>query len=158
MRAIAIDDPAGQSARVMARLEGLGEFAAARTIAAYWPLPGEVDTRTFVARWAGHKRVALPCVAGEELIFREYTGTLRAGAFGIGEACGEEVAADEIELIVVPGLAFTAGGERLGRGRGYYDRALKNMRAYRVGVCFRERITKKIACDAYDIAMDVVLF
>lgn len=158
MRGVIIDDPDGQSARIAAQIEESERFVRADIVALYWPLPGEVDLRALIGRWAGRKRIALPSVVGRELVWREFTGELTEGRFGIGEATGAPIEPQDIDLVVVPGMAFTASGERLGRGGGYYDRALKKMRAYRVGVSFRERIVKKIAHKAYDIAMDGVLF
>lgn len=68
---------------------------------------------------------------------------------------------DDFDVIFVPGLAFDALGNRLGRGTGYYDRALANLtgrkkRPVLVGLALDEQIVKKIPCEKHDIAMDYI--
>lgn len=65
---------------------------------------------------------------------------------------------DEIAAILVPGLAFTPEGERLGRGAGFYDRFLKaNPEALRIGIALEEQITSSIPTDTWDEGVDVIL-
>ena len=67
-------------------------------------------------------------------------------------------ASDEIAVVLVPGLAFTRTGDRLGRGAGFYDRFLaRNPSALRVGVAFEEQILPKLPVDSWDILVDVLL-
>ncbi len=148
------------SERIAGRLEGLEAFRRARIAAFYLPLPGEVDIRAFIARWSGLKRIALPLVKGDDMVFVEYAAgdALAAGPFGVLEpAAGSAVHPRQIDLIVVPGLAFSTCGERLGRGRGYYDRFLSTCPAFRAGVCFESALVEKIACDPHDLNMDAVV-
>ncbi len=65
----------------------------------------------------------------------------------------------DIDLIVVPGVAFTAAGARLGRGRGYYDRYLSQpeMRAYTVGVCYAHQIVDALPSEPHDVAVERVI-
>jgi 5-formyltetrahydrofolate cyclo-ligase len=64
-----------------------------------------------------------------------------------------------IDLVVVPGVAFTASGHRLGQGGGWYDRFLTGLRpgVQRIGVCFRECLVDEIPTEAHDITMDLVI-
>ena len=65
---------------------------------------------------------------------------------------------DEIAIILVPGLAFTQGGERLGRGAGFYDRFLRlNPSALRVGIAFEVQLTPKLPFEEWDERVDIVL-
>jgi 5-formyltetrahydrofolate cyclo-ligase len=65
---------------------------------------------------------------------------------------------DQVELAVVPGVAFDAEGHRLGRGRGYYDRFLPLLpHAYKLGLCFDFQKVEHVPTDANDIRMDEVL-
>jgi len=80
--------------------------------------------------------------------------------------CGQKTALQSrnIDLIIVPGLAFTKSGERLGKGRGYYDRYLAKLRnkfgtsVKFVGICFREQVVESTLSQKHDVAMDLVIF
>lgn len=152
------------SRKVLEKLESHPKFQSAQTVMLFYSLPDEVCTHEFVKRWAADKRILLPAVKGEELEVRLLTPSapIASGAFGIGEPENAAFTAlREIELIVVPGVAFDLRGNRMGRGRGYYDRflsqdSLKN--AWRVGICFPHQIVEDIPTEPHDIAMHEVLF
>jgi 5-formyltetrahydrofolate cyclo-ligase len=61
------------------------------------------------------------------------------------------------DAVLVPGLAFTKGGERLGRGKGFYDRFLENYLGHSIGVCLEEDILDEIPVDQHDQNVDVVI-
>lgn len=89
---------------------------------------------------------------------------MEAGAYGIMEPEGPAFTAyDDIDLIIIPGLAFDVKHNRLGRGKGYYDRFLQQMQqmrqthAYKIGVCFHHQLVDSIPVTAYDIPMDEVV-
>jgi 5-formyltetrahydrofolate cyclo-ligase len=69
------------------------------------------------------------------------------------------VAPEEIDLILIPGLAFTRKGERLGRGGGYYDRFLARvgLRAVKLGICFKEQLLEELPIESHDARVDRVL-
>ena len=65
---------------------------------------------------------------------------------------------DKIELVIVPGLSFDLKGNRLGRGKGYYDRFLKLVpQAYKLGLCFDFQKVDAVPVEDYDIKMDEIL-
>ena len=104
----------------------------------------------------------LPCVDGDDLLLRQYTGPecLKAGEqFGIGEPTGPVYTqVDQVEMIVVPGVAFDRKGNRMGRGRGFYDRLLKSTpNAYKVGVAFDFQMLDDIPMEPFDVPMDDVI-
>ncbi|MGZ4969258.1 MAG: 5-formyltetrahydrofolate cyclo-ligase [Methylobacter sp.] len=72
---------------------------------------------------------------------------------------GKEVAPEQLDCIMVPGVAFDRFGGRLGNGAGYYDRLLKSVRADAVliGVCFESQLVEQVVTDAHDVAMDIVM-
>ncbi|WP_299222082.1 5-formyltetrahydrofolate cyclo-ligase [uncultured Alistipes sp.] len=147
---------------LVARLERLGAFARARTVALFAPLPDEPDVRRALARWCGARRLALPRVEGDAMRFFLYDpATMRRGAFGIDEPGpgAVECPPSEIDIVVVPGVAFTAAGDRLGRGRGYYDRYLsqRGMRAVRVGVCYAHQLVAALPVEPHDVRMACVV-
>lgn len=149
------------SAEILARLEAHPAFQAADTVLLYHSLPDEVDTHGFVEKWSKTKRILLPVVAGERLELRAYTGHehLTQGAYGIGEPDGPAFTDyGAIALAVVPGVAFDRQGNRLGRGKGYYDRLLEHLPAtYKIGICFPYQIVNSVPTEALDIRMDEII-
>lgn len=150
------------SAKALAALEARPAFRAASTVVLYYSLEDEVDTHAFVQAWSEKKRILLPVVKGEELELREYTGPqdLAVGAYHIEEPVGNAfMAYGEIDLIVVPGVAFDLQGHRLGRGKGYYDRLLPRLpHARKIGLCFPFQVVEEVPVEPFDIPMDEVVF
>lgn len=151
-----------RSEGIMAQVGQLEQFRKAHTVLLYWSMEDEVQTHDFVNRWYKEKCLLLPCVDGDDLRLRQYTGAecLKAGEqFGIGEPAGPEFTdLEQVELIIVPGVAFDLKGNRMGRGRGFYDRLLKSTpKAYKVGVAFDFQIVDQVPVEAFDVAMDKVI-
>lgn len=135
----------------------------ARTIMLYYSLPDEVDTHTLAdSLLMSRKTILLPRVTGDGTMeLRRYTGpcSLTPGAYGIMEPTGS-VFADyaSIDLAVIPGMAFDRHGNRLGRGKGYYDRFLPLIpQAYKIGICFPFQMADSIPTDRHDIKMDEII-
>lgn len=160
-RSLSAGAKAAASLRIFERIEAMPSFRRAGCVALFCALPDEPPTQEALARWGREKRIVVPRVEGDTMRFFDYDpATLVRGAFGIGEP-GPEAALcrpEEIDLIVVPGVAFTAGGARLGRGKGYYDRyfALPGMRALRIGVCFAHQLVDRLPVEPHDAAMEQV--
>ncbi len=136
-------------------------FKKARTILAYWSMDDEVFTHEFVCKWADRKILLLPCVNGDELDIRYFEGKEQLCP-GEGYAIPEPVGKlfedlGQIDLILVPGVAFDSSGNRLGRGKGYYDKILKQTKAYKVGVCFDFQLLDKVPTEEHDVKMDRVI-
>lgn len=145
------------------KLLELSHIKEARTIALYSSLPDEVYTFDIIhiLNDTG-KKILLPAVTGDEdMELREYNSDedLREGSFGIMEPCGSHVTAySDIDVVVVPGMAFDKNGNRLGRGKGYYDRFLEKVdNAYKIGICFPFQLLEAVPADAHDIKMDIVI-
>ena len=149
------------SAAIFSAVERLPEFRAARTVAVFAALPDEPATDEVLARWASTRRVVLPRVEGDAMRFYACRpDALVFGAFGILAPQGERPCpAGEIDLVVCPGVAFTADGRRLGRGRGYYDRYLGDpaFRGFRVGVCYAHQLVDDLPVEPHDVRMDRVI-
>lgn len=146
---------------VFDRLEKMAAFMMAERILMYHSLPDELSTREFIDRWERRKRFFLPRVNGVNLdILPYHRSSLRLGAFHIEEPEGTDTTSvDDIELIVVPAVAFDRHGNRVGRGKGYYDRLLGNSKALKVGVGydFQLRDDGDIEPDEHDIPLDIVI-
>ncbi len=154
----------GWSAQICQKVRELPHWQRAHTILFYHALPDEPNLGELLETAFREKRRALlPVVVGDDLVLKTFTGSdsLRQGAFHIWEPTGEIFPADrygEIDLALVPGMAFDASCHRLGRGRGYYDRLLPRLpRAWKLGVCFPFQKFSYIPSDAHDVAMDAVL-
>ena len=138
-------------------------FQTARTICLYNSLPDEVDTAMLLAKaLLMGKRVLLPKVVGDELELRIHTpGSLLSGAYGIMEPTGELFPVEsyhEIDLAIIPGVAFDRLGARLGRGKGYYDRLLSQMpNAYKIGICFPFQLLERLPSEPHDVLMNEVI-
>ena len=146
---------------IASRLVSLEEFKKANKVLLYYPVRGEPDIRPLFYRLLDSgKMPILPKVSGPELKLISFTGLscLRKGAFGIPEPfVGEEFPAEELELVVVPGIAFDRRGFRLGFGKGYYDRLLKVVKAPKVGVAYSFQVVEYIPEDGWDIPVDILI-
>lgn len=133
------------------------------TILLYHSLPDEVSTAGIIQSLnRDGKTVILPRVASDEsMTLHVYTGDsdLIAGAYGIMEPAGATFTDYEnITVAVVPGVAFDACGNRLGRGRGYYDRLLPRLtHAYKIGLCFPFQLVGDVPVDPTDIPMNEIV-
>lgn len=161
-KAVLLDEKIRRSHPILQQVEELDQFKTARIVLLYWSMDDEVATHDFVNRWYKEKTILLPCVDGNDLRLRAYTGPecLQAGPdFGIGEPTGPEFTElDKVDMIVVPGVAFDHKNNRMGRGRGFYDRMLKSTpNAYKVGVAFNFQIFDEIPVEEFDVPMDKVL-
>ena len=137
--------------------------ATSHTVLAYSALPDEVPTQALIDQLAEQgKMVLLPrVISNTDMELRRYTGLqdLQEGAFGIMEPCGELFTDyGQIDVAVIPGMAFDAEGRRLGRGRGYYDRFLSRVPfIYKIGLCFGFQLVEEVPTDENDIRMDLII-
>lgn len=155
---------AAMSEEICNRVLASAWWQEAGTLLLYYPLPDEVDIRPLIQEaYRGGKRVLLPVCKGEELELHIYEGedSLASGAFGIMEPTGPLFVPEDypdIQLAIVPGMAFDREGHRLGRGRGYYDRFLPKLSASTrlLGICFPFQLQDSVPTDIYDIPVQKV--
>lgn len=155
-----LESQVAQSAEIRRHLSAWLAGHPARTIACFAALPGEPLLLPLLAEFPD-RRWVLPRVDGETMRFHVAdAATLTTGSFGIQEppADAPVCPTGEIDLFLCPGMAFTTGGIRLGRGKGYYDRAMEhaNPESTKVGVCFLEQIRPAIPADPHDLPMDLL--
>ena len=143
------------------QVEKLDAFQKSEIIMAYWSMDDEVFTHDFIQKYLNIKKIILPVVNGDRLDLKEFLGlsNLKTGkSFGIGEPEGELFKqADKIDLIIVPGVAFDKSLNRIGRGKAYYDKLLKESKALKIGVCFDFQLIEKVPTDEFDIKMDLII-
>ena len=162
--AVPLEEKIRRSMPIMQQVEQLTSFSNADTVLLYWSMDDEVQTHAFVNKWYKGKTLLLPCVQGNDLVLRQYSGPecMVAGEqFGIGEpdaSLPAFTALENIDLIIVPGVAFDHSCNRMGRGRGFYDRLLKSTpHAVKVGVAFSFQILDSIPTEPFDVKMDHVI-
>ncbi|KAA6318447.1 5-formyltetrahydrofolate cyclo-ligase [termite gut metagenome] len=149
-----------QSADILRRLETHAVFKEARTVLLFHSLKDEPDTHAFIERWSGAKVILLPVVCGENLELRVYDKrqSLSTGTYGIEEPSGEAFTDyASIDLAVIPGIAFDRLGNRLGRGKGYYDKLLPHLSAYKIGIGFSFQLVEEVPAREFDVRMDEVI-
>ena len=133
---------------VFSQLEQTAAFMLADRILMYHSLPDEVSTHAFLPRVNGVNLEILP--------YDEQR--LELGSFHIEEPTGENtVDPEEIELIVVPAVAFDRKGTRLGRGKGFYDRLLASTKAVTIGVGYDFQLIDEVPAEPHDVPMNMVV-
>ncbi len=144
---------------VFSQLEKTAAFIMAENILMYHSLPDELQTIKFLQKWHDRKRFFLPRVNGVNLDILPYEETrLELGSFHIEEPTGDNVAdVDDIELMIIPAVAFDRKGNRLGRGKGFYDRLLSTSKATKIGVGYEFQLFDSIPSEPHDVAMDMVI-
>jgi 5-formyltetrahydrofolate cyclo-ligase len=144
------------------RLFLLPDFKAASTIMFFASFRSEVDTVPMIRKaLAEGKRVVLPKVKGKNLALfeiREFDKDIHAGAWGIPEPHENKPAfLADVELIIVPGLAFDERGNRLGYGKGYYDKLLSAFPKTTAALAFEAQIVPEVPVTEHDIPVKLIV-
>lgn len=144
---------------VFDRLEKTAAFLMADHILMYHSLPDELFTHSFLGKWGKRKHFYLPRVNGVNLEILPYDEShLELGSFHIEEPTGADtVDPSEIELVVVPAVAYDRRGNRLGRGKGFYDRLLKTTKATKIGIGYEFQLVDEVPTEPHDVAMDIII-
>lgn len=151
---------AAQSADILAHLEALPEFQAAKVVMAFYPIRHEVDMRPLLNKYKDEKVILLPVAHRQTIELRRFIGRkdLKLGRFGIPEPQTPTYDGPRPDMIIVPGVGFDRKHNRLGRGRGYYDRFLRSMRgAMKVAVAYDFQIVKEIPHNFLDKKVDRII-
>ena len=158
---IGFEEKANRSLFVFKKLEEDLDFIKSKNILAYWSMNDEVNTHSFVQKWANSKKIYLPAMIGNILEFRlfESINDLKKDPkYGIYEPVGEVLKNyDSIDYAIIPGIAFDNKNNRLGRGKAFYDRILSSISAKKVGVCFSFQLINSVPVEDTDIKMDLVI-
>ena len=153
-------DRCRMSADIAGHVSAMPAFQDSRTIMLYLALPQEVQTETLLAECHRMtKRIATPVVTRHGLLAAQLRpeAKLEPGPFGILEPAGGAtiISPDEIDCVLVPGVAFDRRGARLGFGKGYYDRFLCRLPAptHVCGLAFSTQIVERVPDMPHDVRM-----
>lgn len=152
-----------KSAAITESLFSIGALDKADVVMVYLSAFKEPDTSGIIKRLSEQgKKIAVPisntdtCTITPSYI--DGMNDLIKGAYGIWEPSQvREVRVEDIDIILVPGLAFDKECRRCGFGKGYYDRLLSQSRAKRIGLCYDFQVMNKIEADEYDMPMDTIV-
>jgi 5-formyltetrahydrofolate cyclo-ligase len=138
-------------------------FQKAQCVALYKAIFGEVTLEPlFEHCWAQNKRTLIPVFNPEtkryELIEVDAVTQYKTGNYGIQEPIPpHRLKSEEIDLFLVPGVAFDRTGNRLGRGGGYYDRMLALSTAPRIGICFHFQLLDQLPTEPHDVPVQIII-
>lgn len=143
-------------------LTGLPEYASGRQIGLYAASHGEADLRRFFDRCISDgKTCFFPRLEGDDLVFRRVNAwtDLVSGTYGILAPCPDTavIVPECSDLMIVPGVAFDRQGNRLGRGKGYYDRYLPTVGGCRIGVSLDRFVVERLPVLPHDVRMHLLV-
>jgi 5-formyltetrahydrofolate cyclo-ligase len=125
-----------------------GSWAGFKAMADEPPLDGALPSRI---DWY------YPVINQEEMFFSKSNQWTRSSIGAMEPVGGQTIKPQDLDGFLVPGRAFSQKGERIGRGRGHYDRALAKVRGLKVGVCFDYQFFAELPTQDHDVKMDVVV-
>ncbi|MGB9857966.1 MAG: 5-formyltetrahydrofolate cyclo-ligase [Dictyoglomaceae bacterium] len=157
-----IENKKEKSYIIFLKLQSLDIWKKTKIIHTYVSFRSEVDTR-FIIYYSliNGKKVLCPIIKGENLLFGEIKSLndLKVGSYGILEPQEPiDLDPEDIDIIIVPGIAFDLRGFRLGYGKGFYDRFLKDLKnPTKIGLIYNELIRDSLPTDDKDVRVDIVI-
>ncbi len=163
-RSLPADEREQKSLEITRKLENLDLFKNADHILFYYTHGSEVDTVPLINKWAGKKQIYLPKLKGENqfiaLPFHNFDA-LKKNHYGIPEPIEHEDDKGhekKLDLIIIPGAAFDRKCNRLGMGKGFYDRYLSKLpNVKKIALAFEEQMLDKVPKDKYDKSVDLII-
>lgn len=137
------------------------QFQKSKSVFVYVSLPNEPATDLIInTALEQGKNVCVPkCISKGKMIAVRINSMsdLKAGAFGIREPVSDTAAEKDFDLCIIPCVAASPDGRRLGHGAGFYDRFLENLNTYKMCLCFGKNIFEDIPVDGHDILTDMIV-
>lgn len=153
-----------KSKQIKEKLFSLKEYKEANTILFYVSYNGEVYTHDMIKEALENKIVVVPISNVDDktlnLSILKHFNDLETGSYGILEPKKDfikEINFDEIDIVIVPGVAFDINGNRMGHGKGYYDKLLEKTKVTTVGLCFEFQLFEKIPTDNHDKPVNIII-
>lgn len=136
-------------------------YQKSKKIGIYVHLPFEVETQSLIEKMLKDHEICVPKVEGNEMNFYQIhsLNDLSEGCFHVLEPCSSQlVFPQDIDLMIIPMLAFDQKKQRLGYGKGYYDRYLSHgFQGYKLGLAFAWQQVESIAFDEHDQPLDEII-
>ena len=151
-----------KSRKIENNLFNLSQFKKSKVIMFFVSFNSEVNTHDMIRKSLQSKTVAVPKVAEHEIepsVILDIDSLVASGKFGILEPIEPmKIAYKNIDLVLVPGLAFDREGHRIGYGFGYYDKFLRKVpRAAKIGLCFDFQVVDRIPREEHDVPVDMIV-
>lgn len=153
-----------KSRKIAEKLEDFAVFKKAQHVLFYYSHNGEVSTLELIENFIEAKQLYLPIIRGKshfQAIPLKPPLTLSKGFEGVPEPVGIEpsgVYDQQIELVITPGVAFDRKGNRLGMGKGYYDRYFQqNHSPLKIALAYEEQVLDSLPKDPYDVRIDFII-
>lgn len=158
-RSLSCEHIKDMSQRICQNLFELDIFKNAKTVCVYMSAFNEVDTASVIEKCLSeNKTVIVPVVDGDDIYTAEYSPATSKGAFGIREPqIKKPTDINCADLVIVPGLAFSKSGGRVGFGKGYYDKLLKNTKAEKAGFLYDFQLVETVKTESHDILMNYLI-
>ena len=148
------------SNRIRDNLRKIDFYRKATSIGAYYSIGSEVQTHDLLQEFFNQGKVfALPRVEKNDLVFKKISGLsdLELGSFGVMEPKEKCDNMKNLDVIIVPAIALTREGYRLGYGFGFYDRYLHGKKSKKIGLTYAKQVLRTFPHDDHDIKMDCVV-
>lgn len=156
-----IENKKEKDSLIFNKLINLEVYRCAKVVGIYYSTQSEVDTIKLIEYSLSlGKVVCLPKVKEDLMDFFiiKSLDDLTIGSFNIMEPKNtKKIDKNEIDLMIVPGIVFDINNNRIGYGRGYYDKYLCGVKAYKIGLAYNEQIIEKIETGEHDIKLDMVI-
>jgi len=161
---LSAEDRALKNRRIAERLESLEAFKKAHHVLFYYSVKGEADTQKLIEKHLDDKQLYLPVIRGKSHFQAVPVKTplnLKTGYENVPEPVDEDPSStydDNIELIITPGVAFDKKGNRIGMGKGYYDRYFtQSQSSLKIALAYEEQVLDYVPKDLYDISVDLIV-
>lgn len=145
---------------VIENLSSIDDFNKRNNIMFYISKDNEVHTHNIIKSLMKKKKIIVPITDKNSLIASELTdfSNLKLGPFSVLEPTTiKEISPDDIDIVIIPGVAFDRNGNRVGYGKGYYDIFLKKTNALKIALAFDFQVVDKIETSTHDVSVDIIV-
>jgi 5-formyltetrahydrofolate cyclo-ligase len=148
------------SKQIQDNLRKVDFFRNAKSVGAYYSIGSEVKTQDILQEiLKSGKEIALPKVVKKDLVFKKINSfsDLEQGNFSVMEPKDDCKDVKKIEVIIVPAIALTREGHRLGYGFGYYDRYLSGKKSKTIALSYSKQVIKSFPYSDHDVRIDCIV-
>lgn len=148
------------SSKIRDNLRKIEHYRKATSIGVYYSIGSEVQTHDLLQEFFNQgKTVALPRLEKDDMVFKKITNVsdLELGNFGVMEPKEKCLEVKKLDVILVPTIAVTRDGHRLGYGFGFYDRYLNGKKSKKIGLSYAKQVIKSFPHDNHDVKMDIIV-